>query len=137
MQYSEQKRGQVRLHDASAKSFGRLADAINGTNDIVEEFVPVIGATVCEVPLGLSPDAFVRIQGRCIGRQILQMQARMPDEDVLNELSFVSGGIIEQNNDGTPEVAEELPEEYGDFIMADVVEEEEIVQTQALASGTD
>ncbi len=123
------------MQNASPKSVGRLLDAIDRTNDIVEQFVAVIGATVGKILFGLCPDAFVGIQIRRIGRQVFQMQTRMLIENVLDGPAFVGGGIVQQDNNGTPEMAQQLSQEEGHFIMANVVEEEKVVQTQSLAPG--
>ncbi len=49
----------------------------------------------------------------------------------------VGGGVVQQNDDWTAEVAEQLAEKSTHFFLSDVVEEEQIVQAQMLSLGAD
>jgi hypothetical protein len=49
----------------------------------------------------------------------------------------MGGGVIEQNNDRAAQVPQQLTEKHTDFLLPNVVEEEEIVETQALSLGTE
>jgi hypothetical protein len=51
--------------------------------------------------------------------------------------AVVSRRVVEQNDDGTAEVAEQLAEKSTHFFLSDIVEEEQIVEAQVLSLGTD
>ena len=51
--------------------------------------------------------------------------------------AIVGGGVVEQSDDGTAEVPQEFLEKKADFFLSDIVEKEQIVETQALSSGAD
>ena len=50
--------------------------------------------------------------------------------------TVVGGGIVQQDDDGTSEVSQELAEKPAHFFLADVVEVKQIVEAQALSLGT-
>jgi hypothetical protein len=49
----------------------------------------------------------------------------------------MGGGVVQQNDDRTAEVAQQFPEKEADFFLPDVVEEEQIVEAQVLSLGAD
>src|SRR5580704_4234318 len=49
----------------------------------------------------------------------------------------MGGGVIEQNNDRAAQVPQQLTEKHTDLLLPNVVEEEEIVETQVLSLGTE
>jgi hypothetical protein len=49
----------------------------------------------------------------------------------------VGGGVVEQNDDGAAEVAQQLAQKSTHFFLSDVVEEEQIVEAQVLSLRTD
>jgi hypothetical protein len=51
--------------------------------------------------------------------------------------AVVGGGVVEQNDDGTAEVAEQFTEKATHFFLSDIVAEEQIVEAQVLSPGTD
>src|SRR5438552_17921644 len=50
--------------------------------------------------------------------------------------TVVGGGIVQQDNDGTPKVSQDLAEKQAHLFLADVVKVEQIVEAQVLSSGT-
>ena len=50
--------------------------------------------------------------------------------------TVVGGGIVQQDNDGTPKVSQELAEKQAHLFLADVVEVKQIVEAQVLSLGT-
>jgi hypothetical protein len=57
--------------------------------------------------------------------------------EFLERLPLMGGGVIEQNNDRAAQVPQQLTEKHTDLLLSNVVEEEEIVETQALSLGTE
>ena len=57
--------------------------------------------------------------------------------EFLERFPLMSGGVIQQNNDGAAQVPQHLPQKNADFFLADVVEEEQIVKAQSLSLGAE
>ncbi len=67
---------------------------------------------------------------------MLDGEAGMLLEEVLEWLPLVSGGIVQQNNDPTPEMPQQLRQKTTDLVLPDVVKKEEIVEAQVVPHGT-
>ena len=67
---------------------------------------------------------------------MLDGEAGMLLEEVLEWLPLVSGGIVQQNNDPTPEMPQQLTQKTTDLVLPDVVKKEEIVEAQVVPRGT-
>ena len=48
---------------------------------------------------------------------------------------MMGGGIVQQNDDRTPEVAQQFTEKQAHLFLPNVVEEEQIVEAQVLSMG--
>ena len=68
---------------------------------------------------------------------MLDVQARVAAEEPAERCAVVRGGVVQQNDDWTPEVAEQLAEKQAHFFLSDVVEEKQIVEAQVPPSGAD
>jgi hypothetical protein len=66
---------------------------------------------------------------------VLDMQAAMLPQKLLEEYSLVGGRIVQNNDHLAPQVAQQLAEKHANFFLPDIVEAKLIVQTQALAAG--
>jgi hypothetical protein len=49
-------------------------------------------------------------------------------EEFLEGLPLVRGGMVQQNNDPAPEMAQQLPQKTTDLVLSDVVKKEEIIE---------
>ena len=67
---------------------------------------------------------------------MLDAEAGMLLEEVLEWLPLVSGGIVEQNNDRASEMPQQLTQKTTDLVLPDVVKKEEIVEAQVVPRGT-
>ena len=67
---------------------------------------------------------------------MLDGEAGMLLEEVLEWLPLVSGGIVQQNNDPTPEMPQQLTQKTTDLVLPDVVKKEEIIEAQVAPHGT-
>ncbi len=120
------------MHDAAAQ-FGRgLPDAVDGANDVFHQLIGMVRTTVGEFPFGQRPDSFVGIEVRGVGGEMLNVQAGMSLEQVLERLPLVRGGIIQQNDDRSPEMPQQLTQEPADLLLPNVVKKEEIVEAQVM-----
>jgi len=91
---------------------------------------------VGEVPFGQGPNAFIRIKLRSVRGKVLDVQARVPTQEFPQRFTVVRGRIVQQDDDGTPEVSQELAEKPAHLFLADVVEVKQIVEAQVLSLGT-
>ena len=128
---------EVGLEDAAPQFLGRCAKPVDGTDDVVHQFVNVERAAVGELAFGQRPDAFIGIELGSVSGKVLDVQARVPTQEPGQRCTVVGGGIIQQNDDGTAEVPQQLAQKPANFFLADVVEVEQIVQAQVLASRAD
>ncbi len=128
---------QVGLNDASAQFFGRVANGVDRTDDAVHQLVHVEWAAVGQVSFGQRPNSFVGVEVGSVGGKVLEVQARVSAEELGERWAVVGGGVVEQNDDGAAEVAEQLAEKSTHFFLSDIVEEEQIVEAQVLSLGTD
>jgi hypothetical protein len=67
---------------------------------------------------------------------MLDAEAWMLLEQVVEWLPLVSGGIVQQNNDPTSEMPQQLTQKTTDLVLPDVVKKEEIVEAQVVPCGT-
>jgi hypothetical protein len=61
----------------------------------------------------------------------------VPTEELPERLPMVRGGVVQQNDDGTPEVPQQLPEKQTHFFLPDVVEVKQIVEAEVLSLRAD
>ena len=66
---------------------------------------------------------------------MLDMQAAMLSQELLEGFALVGGRIVQNHNHLAPQVAQQLAEKQAHFFLPDIVEIKLIVQTQALAAG--
>jgi hypothetical protein len=128
---------QIGFKDASAQFFGRISNGVDRTDDAVHQLVHVERAAVSEVSFGQRPNSFVGVEVGSVGGKVLDVQARVSAEEPGERWPVVGGGVVEQNDDGTAEVAEQFAEKSTYFFLSDIVEEEQIVEAQVLSLGTD
>jgi len=81
----------------------------------------VVGATVGETSFGVGPDGFVGVELRGVGRKAFEMQPREPTADFPNRFSFVNAGVVPDQDDVPAEVAQQVPEEFADLVVPDVL----------------
>ena len=94
--------------DASAQFFGRVSNGVDRSDDAIHQLVRVEGAAVSEVSFGQRPDSLVGVEVGSISGKVLDVQARVSAEEPGKRWAVVGGGVVEQNDDGTAEVAEQL-----------------------------
>ena len=128
---------QIGFKDAAAQFCGRVANGVDRTDDAVHQLVHVERAAVGEVAFGQRPDSFVGVEVGSVGGKVLDVQARVSAEEPGERGAGVGGGVVEQNDAGTAEVAEQFAEKSTHFFLSDIVEEEQIVEAQVLSLGTD
>ena len=128
---------QIGLEDTATQFFGRASNSVDGTDDRVHQIVHVERTAVGEFPFRQRPNPFVGVEVGSVGRKVLDVQARVSAEEFVQRRAVVGGGVVEQNDDGTAKMPQQFPEKKTYFFLADVVEEEQIVEPQVLSLGTD
>jgi len=123
------------LQNAAAQFLGRGADGIDRPDDIFHQLIPIVRTAIGEFPFGERPDAFIGIEFRGVGGKMLDVEARVLPKQVVERLPLVSGGIIQQRDDGTPQMPQQLAEKPADLLLPDVVEVEQIVEAQLMPPG--
>ena len=98
---------QIGFKDAAAQFCGRVANGVDRTDDAVHQLVHVERAAVGEVA-GQRPNSFVGVEVGSVGGKVLEVQARVSAEEPGERGAVVGRGVVEPNNNGTPEVAEQF-----------------------------
>ena len=125
------------LEDAATQFIWRGSNPVDGTDDVAHQLVRVERAAVGEVPLGQGPNAFIRIELRRVSRKVFDVQARVTTEQLPERFAVVGGGVVQQDDDRTPEVPQEFAEKPAHFVLPDIVEVKQVVEAQVLSLGTD
>jgi hypothetical protein len=128
---------EIGFEDAASDFGGGSSNLVDGADDVVHQLVGVERAAVGEVSFRQRPNAFVGIELGSVSREVLDVQARVPTEQLGQRRAVMGGGIVPQSDDGTPEVAQQLAEKQAHFFRSDIVEEKQIVEAQVLPSGAD
>ncbi len=136
MQQSAQKGGKLRLVDASPKTALGPLDIAKRAAKVTTHHRNVVGAAVGETPFGVGPDSFVWIQLRGVGRKEFEMQPREPAADFPDRFSFVNAGVVPEHDDMPAEVTQQVPKEFADLVVSDVVRVTSEVQADAPTPGS-
>ena len=125
------------LEDTAPKFFGGASDCVDGIDHRVHQLVGAERGAVGEFAFRQGPDTFVGVEVGSVGRKVFDVQAWVATEELGERRTVVRGGVVQQNDDGTVEVAEQFTEKSTHFFLSDVVEEEQIVETEVLSVGAD
>lgn len=94
----------------------------------------VIRSTVGEFAFGEGPNALVGIQFRGVGWEVLDVQTTMPRLEFVEQRSLVGLRIVQQDDDRSSEMAQEMPKESTHSPSVDILQAELIVQPQSLTA---
>ncbi len=122
--------------DASSKAALGPLDVSQRAAKLTTHYGDVVGATVGETPFGVGPDGFVGIELRGVGRKEFEMQPREPAAEFPNPFSFVNAGVVPNHDDGPAEMAQQVPEEFADLTVPDVLRVAPEVQADAPTLGS-
>jgi hypothetical protein len=125
------------LEDTAPKSFGRGSNGVDRAHDVIHQLVDVERTAVGKFSFGERPNAFIGIEVRGVSRKVLDVETRLLAEELVKRSTVVGGGVIQQDDDGTSEVPQQLAQKKAHFLLPDVVEVQEIVETQVLPLRTD
>ena len=122
--------------DASAKAAGGPLDVSKRAAKATTQRGDVVWAAVGEPPFGVGPDGFVGVELRGIGRKGFEMQPGKLMADFANSFSFVNARVVPHDEDVSTEVAQQIPEEFADLVVPDVLRVASEVQADAPAPGS-
>jgi len=125
------------LQDAATQFFSRGSHPVDRTDDVFHQVVNVQRAAVGEFSFGQGPNPFVGVELRSVGRKVLDVQARVSTQELPQRFTVVRRGIVQQGDDGTPQVPQQLAEKQAHLFLPDVFEEKQIVEAQPLSLGAD
>ena len=103
-----QRKRQLGLRDTAAQLLWRITNCFDGSEDIFHQFIHIVGAAVGQFPFCQRPDSFIGIELRSMRRKVLDAKAAMLAEQLFDRLSFVREGVIEQKDERTAQVAQQL-----------------------------
>jgi hypothetical protein len=124
------------LEDAAAQFLRGGSNPVDGRDDSVHQLVHVERTAVGEFSFGERPNAFIGIELWSVSRKVLDVKTRVSPQKVVERCPVVGGGVVQQHDDRTPEVAQQLAEKQAHLFLPDVVEVKQIVEAQVLSSRT-
>lgn len=136
MQRSTQKRGKLRVRDASSQQIRTPAQSIERTADLMGRFGEIVGTAVGERAFGEAPHAFIGIQLWRVAWEPGHTQPWVVSAEELERIAVMDLRIVEQQHDRPTQVAKQLTEELADPHLIEVVLVESKVQPQPLAART-
>jgi hypothetical protein len=125
------------LEDAATQFVWGSSNRIDRTDDGVHQLVHVERTAVGEFSFGERPNAFIWIELGSVSGKVFDVEARVSTEERCQRFPVVRGGVVQQNDDGTAEVPQQLAEKQADLFLPDVVEVKQVVEAQVLSSRTD
>jgi hypothetical protein len=125
------------LVDASSKAAGGSLDVSKRATKATTQRGDVVGATVGETPFGVGPDRFVGVELRGVRRKVFEMQSGKLMADLSNPFSFVNARVVPDHEDLPAKVSQQVPEEFADLVVSDVLRVALEVQADAPTPGGD
>ncbi len=111
------------MGDATAQVGLRPAETGEGACDILKKMGSVRGLAVGQFGLCLAPDALGRVQFGSIGGKVDQAKAGVALTQSGQEGTAVDLGVVQQNDDGTSQVTQEIAEAEDDLSGMEVLVE--------------
>ncbi len=122
--------------DASSEAAGGSLDVSKCTAKATTQGGNVVWATVGETSFGVGPDGFVGVELRGIGRKVFEMQPGELTADFSNPFSFMNARVVPDDEDVPTKVAQQVPEEFADLVVSDVLGVTPEVQADAPTPGS-
>src|SRR5712691_7948025 len=122
------------MGDAGPQQVRCAPEPGEGGDQCGDEVTHGVGPAIRQLGFAVPPHALVGIQLRRVAGQRFEPQAREALPDRADERSAMNRAVVPDDDDGTPEVAQELAEEGADVRRPDVGGVELEVEATALAS---
>ena len=101
------------------------------------EVLEVLGSRVGQSPFGLGPDELIGVELWSVGRERVDVEARMPLDKDADEGTAMDRTAVPQQNDVTSQVSEQMPEEADDLQAGDVGRVKPRVEPHPMSGGRD
>ena len=101
------------------------------------EVLKVLGSRVGQSPFGLGPDELIGVELWSVGRERIDVEARVPLDKEADEGAAMDRPAIPQQNDVTSQVTEQMPEEADDLQTRDVGSVKPRVESHPTPAGRD
>lgn len=137
MQYSRQKKREIRTDNAAAEGGGGAAHTTKGREEIARQRGEPVGSAIGERSFREGPDPLIGVQFGRVGRQELQVEARDPVTQRLDGGPFVDSSVVPEHDDRPPQVPEEMAEELTDLGLADIGSMHAVIEAEVPALRTD
>lgn len=122
------------MADASAEALRRAADSLERQPEVPRELVLGVGTPVGEPLFRELPDAFVRVELGGVAGEAIEMQPGEGATQRLDCVSLVNGSVVPHEDDGSAEMAKQVPEEGADLEVLDVFRVQGVVQAETPAA---
>src|SRR5580700_2371519 len=116
------------LRDARMPLIEPMTSAINS--------LTFLGQLLASFPLGQRPGAFIGVEVRGVGGKMLDFETRVSSAKFLERSPLMGGGVVQQNDDRTTQMPQQLTQEHTDFLLSDVLVKQKIVEAQVASLGT-
>lgn len=113
--------GQLATSQAGCESFGGISGSSHTVHDSCAKFSHVMRCKISGVFTDLGPNELNRIEFGSTSRIMIDMQARMLSNEILNEFTFVDGMVIPDQNDLTRNNPQYLLQESYNLFAAQAV----------------
>jgi hypothetical protein len=137
MQQSGQIKRQIRLVDAAPEL--SLGDGYRPElpPQVPGELVSIVWPTVAQGSLQHSPYPLIRIQLRRIRREVFDVKAGEPAQELTDRFAPVCVAVVHEGDHLSPQMTENVAQKQAYAGLADIVVAEHAVEAQMLPPGTD
>ena len=115
MSYQELFPRKITAFQTGCQSLGRVSRTSHGIPYSSAKLDHIMRRKISGVFTDLGPNKLNRIEFRSTGRKMINMQARMLGNEILNELAFMDGMVIPDQNDLTWNYPEQLLQKSHDL----------------------
>ena len=137
MQHSRQKRGQLGLLDAPAEEIGGCGEPAYLVGQHVHQFGLRVRPAVGQEAFEMVPDAFVGVQFGSVRGEWHQVKTARAREEFLYGIAAMDCAVVQQHDQMTTDLPQEMAQEGGDLFALNVVFVELAVQRAMESPGAD
>ena len=125
------------MSDTGLEEGGGSADAAYFDRQRIHQVLGAVGSGIGQGLFEQRPYAFVGVEFRRVGRKGFQMQPGMAPDELMDGAALVNLAVVEQGDDVSAQMAQDIFEEPADHFAVDVRVEQLAVQPHAPALRAD
>lgn len=137
MQQSGQKGGQLGLGDTPTEEIGGRSESADFVGQHVHQLALRVRTAVGQQSFEVIPDALIGVELRGVGRQRHKMEATGTREQFADRLATVDFAVVQQNDQMSADLAQQMAQEPGDLFALNVVLVELAVKRTVKTPRTD